>query len=252
MKLIINVALNCAFVSLLGVTLASQPAQTAVNAVQATRITSINGVESIAGQPFSADFDTERTQTLPDGSHIHTVQHQKFYRDGQGRIRYEMYAHQGAYYQQGSGELTSATIEDVVANVRYSLMVRNHTAQRSVVFPQPVQPPTAPRPVTTPVRQTQPEPKGTSQSLGVQAIDGINVEGSRFTMTLPVNAQGNDAPLTYTTERWYSSEMGLEILGKINDPRTGETVRRFTNIQRGEPDPSLFQVPADYTIRNPQ
>lgn len=86
----------------------------------------------------------------------------------------------------------------------------------------------------------------------MQTIEGISAEGSRFTMTLPVNFQGNDAPLTYSNETWYSTEMGLEILLKMNDPRTGERVQRFLNIQRGEPDPSLFQVPADYTIKDAQ
>jgi len=130
--------------------------------------------------------------------------------------------------------------------------VRNHTARRSVVFVERVQAPTVPRPVPTPAQQAQPQPKGTNEPLGIQTIDGINAEGSRFTMTLPINAQGNDAPLTYSTETWYSTEMGLQILQKMNDPRTGATVRHFTNIQRGEPDPSLFQVPADYTIKDIQ
>jgi hypothetical protein len=29
----------------------------------------------------------------------------------------------------------------------------------------------------------------------------------------------------------------------------GETTYRLTNIDRSEPDPSLFQVPADYTVK---
>ena len=33
-----------------------------------------------------------------------------------------------------------------------------------------------------------------------------------------------------------------------NDPRTGETVYRLTNIFRGEPDASLFQAPPGYNV----
>jgi hypothetical protein len=252
MKVISRTALGCTLVSLISFALASQSARTAISVPQAPRMTNVNGVESIAGQPFSADFDTERTQTLLDGSHIHTVQHQKFYRDGEGRIREEMFTRQGLYYQEGPGVLTSVMITDVVANVRYNLQLRNHAAQRSVVFVERVQAPTVPRPVPTPAQQAQPQPKGTNEPLGIQTIEGISAEGSRFTMTLPINAQGNDAPLTYSTEAWYSSEMGLQILQRMNDPRMGETVRHFTNIQRDEPDPSLFKVPADYTIKDPQ
>jgi hypothetical protein len=37
---------------------------------------------------------------------------------------------------------------------------------------------------------------------------------------------------------------------KTTDPRVGETVYRLTNIQRSEPDQSLFQIPVDYSVRD--
>jgi hypothetical protein len=40
----------------------------------------------------------------------------------------------------------------------------------------------------------------------------------------------------------------MAILSTRSDPRTGETVTRYTNIVRGEPAHSLFEVPADYKI----
>ena len=36
---------------------------------------------------------------------------------------------------------------------------------------------------------------------------------------------------------------------KRSDPRMGKTIFQFTNIQRGEPDAALFQVPSDYTVK---
>ena len=33
------------------------------------------------------------------------------------------------------------------------------------------------------------------------------------------------------------------------DPRTGRSTYRLSNINRNEPDPSLFRIPSDYTIR---
>jgi hypothetical protein len=50
-------------------------------------------------------------------------------------------------------------------------------------------------------------------------------------------------------ERWYSPELQTVVLSKNSDPRMGETTYRLTNISRGEPDPSLFQVPTDYTVK---
>jgi hypothetical protein len=49
-------------------------------------------------------------------------------------------------------------------------------------------------------------------------------------------------------EVWTSAELHLEVLAKTTSARNGETVRRLTNINRAEPDPSLFQPPADYAI----
>jgi hypothetical protein len=36
------------------------------------------------------------------------------------------------------------------------------------------------------------------------------------------------------------------LISKHHDPRSGETIYRLTNINRSEPDRSLFEVPSDY------
>jgi protein TonB len=38
---------------------------------------------------------------------------------------------------------------------------------------------------------------------------------------------------------------------KHSDPRFGETTYRLTNINRSEPARELFEVPADYTVKEP-
>jgi hypothetical protein len=39
------------------------------------------------------------------------------------------------------------------------------------------------------------------------------------------------------------------VMIKRSDPRMGTTTFQLTNIQKQEPDASLFQVPADYTVK---
>jgi hypothetical protein len=251
MRVVGRIAVVCTFSFLFSAVISAQAISSASGDQQLLRRINVGGVENIPGQPFSADLEIEHTQTLADGSHIHTVQHEKIYRDGEGRIRSEMYNHQGSD-QRNPEELSSVTITDTPDNVRYTLQTRFHTAQRSTIFGPPMQPQGAPRQASEPAPQTQPQRKMTTEALGTQSIEGIAAEGNRYTTTYPVNFEGNDAPLAFVGETWNSAEMGLQIIQKSNDPRTGETVRRFTHIQRGEPDPSLFQVPADYTIRNPQ
>jgi hypothetical protein len=74
-------------------------------------------------------------------------------------------------------------------------------------------------------------------------------EGTRLTLTIPAGKIGNERPIVTVNERWYSQELQTVVLTKNSDPRMGETTYRLTNINRGEPDPSLFQVPADYTVK---
>src|ERR1039458_1661169 len=119
MKALAKIALCCAFFFLMGDVLSSQTASS-TTARQTPRTYEIVGVSSITGQPFSADLVMERTQTLADGSHIHTADHHRVFRDSEGRLRDESYWHQGGV--QGNPEvLISVQIVDASANVKYTL-----------------------------------------------------------------------------------------------------------------------------------
>ena len=88
------------------------------------------------------------------------------------------------------------------------------------------------------------------EQLGAQTIEGVAAEGTRVTFTIAAGKIGNDRPIVTVNERWYSKELQTVVLSKNSDPRMGETTYRLTNIDRSEPDPSLFQVPADYTVED--
>jgi hypothetical protein len=87
-----------------------------------------------------------------------------------------------------------------------------------------------------------------TESLGNQVIEGVTAEGQRVTMTIEAGKIGNERPIVTFNERWYSQELQTVISSKNVDPRIGETTYKLINIDRGEPDSSLFQVPADYTV----
>jgi hypothetical protein len=86
------------------------------------------------------------------------------------------------------------------------------------------------------------------ESLGTQTIEGVNAEGTRATLTIPAGEIGNTLPIEVVDETWYSPELQIMVMTKHRDPRSAETTYRLTNINRGEPDRSLFEVPADYTV----
>jgi hypothetical protein len=88
-----------------------------------------------------------------------------------------------------------------------------------------------------------------TEKLGTQVIEGVAAEGTRTTVTIPAGEIGNERPINIVSERWYSPELKTVVMTRHSDPRTGETVFRLTNISREEPQRSLFEVPADYSVR---
>jgi TonB family protein len=88
-----------------------------------------------------------------------------------------------------------------------------------------------------------------TEQLGTQTVEGIAAEGIRYIDTIQAGAIGNERPIEIVRERWYSPELQMVILMKHVDPRYGESIQRLTNIDRSEPDASLFQVPDGYEVK---
>ena len=87
-----------------------------------------------------------------------------------------------------------------------------------------------------------------TEDLGTQVMEGVQVTGTRSTQTIPVGKIGNDRPIVITTEVWTSADLKTTVLSKRSDPRMSDQTFKLTNIQRSEPDPSLFTVPSDFKI----
>jgi hypothetical protein len=91
--------------------------------------------------------------------------------------------------------------------------------------------------------------KTNTESLGTKNIEGVEAEGTRTTTTIPTGAIGNERPIDIVYEKWYSKELQLIVYSRHSDPRYGDQTYRLTNISRNEPDPSVFTIPADYTMQ---
>lgn len=89
-----------------------------------------------------------------------------------------------------------------------------------------------------------------TESLGTRTVDGVAATGTRMTKTIPAGAVGNDQDIVITQETWYSPDLQIVLQSIHNDPRYGQTTYSVTNLQREDPDTSLFQVPPGYTIEN--
>jgi hypothetical protein len=104
-------------------------------------------------------------------------------------------------------------------------------------------------------RESMPRPSlsgGTSktESLGTKNIEGIDVEGSRTTTTIPAGTIGNERAIEIVYEKWYSKDLQLIIFSRHNDPGFGEQTYRLTNINRTDPATTLFSPPPDFKVIN--
>jgi hypothetical protein len=207
------------------------------------------GGKTVAGVPFTASFSTQTSQTLADGNHIQRSSTGTLARDSQGRTRRDMTLSAiGALATLGKPAQVSM-INDPVAGTHYLLEPDKKIARqlgpqngkgRGHNHDDPAGAAKNIRPDGTNV---------TTTSLGTQTISGVAAEGTRITRTIPAGAMGNEKPIVITIERWYSSDLQTTVRTTRSDPFMGEKVMLLTQIKRQEPDASLFQVPADYTIQ---
>ena len=224
----------------------------------------------VKGAPYSATITNESVQTLADGTHITQSSSGSTARDSQGRTRQDAPL-------PAIGNLSAADaprlvfLQDPVAGTSYTLNLTDKTAWKNPMPPSGIgaagtavstraffvstgigaalDMPPPPPPMVMQRRLAVEDPSEVStENLGSQTMEGVQVTGVRTTLTIPAGKIGNDRPITIVTEVWTSPELKAIVLSKRNDPRMGEQTFKLTNIQRGEPDPSLFTVPSDFKI----
>jgi hypothetical protein len=203
----------------------------------------------VTGAPYSAQAVTEHTETLPDGNTIHTTTTVNVYRDSQGRTRREQEIRAiGPWAAQGAPRKI-ISIADPVGGSRYTLNPDTQEA-RQMPFRTPAGAWKGAGTAAKTAWQRPENPNVKTESLGTQVIGGVTAEGTRTTRTIPTGQIGNQAPLVITIERWYSPELQTVVMRKEVNPQFGQTTFQLTNIVRAEPDPSLFQVPPNFTIKS--
>ena len=222
-------------------------------------------------RPYSAEAVNESLQTLPDGNKIHRTTVTRVYRDSAGRTRREML--------NDDGTVRSIAISDPVSRVSYTLDPRTKTATKggaavpsmagsgggvrmartaegtAVVSGGGGGGGGATAGVATITRggggtagTVTAVSGGNREALDPQVIEGLNATGTRTTTTIPAGQVGNAQDIKIVSEQWTSDELQLLVLTKHSDPRSGESIYRLRNVLRAEPDPSLFALPADYTV----
>ena len=247
------------------------------------------GDKVVKGAPYTADAVTETVQTLANGTRITHKSTAQLARDSEGRTRREQTLDAVGPWSTGGETPKFIMLNDPVAGVTYHLDPKTNTAVKMPQVKGAMLPPPGPEPrfffanlpvegpggsagakigtegaiaaavpagempmphtAVSVLRMKEPG-EAKSESLGQQTIEGISVTGTRTTRTIAAGAIGNDQAIDIISETWYSPELQTVVMSKHSDPQIGETTYRLTNIQQTEPPHSLFEVPANYTIRD--
>jgi hypothetical protein len=238
----------------------------------------------VTGAPYSAQIVTATVQPFADGNSITHTSTSTVYRDSQGRTRREQNINIVGPSQASGSSVQFITIDDPVAGVHYTLnpnkmiatqISTSSTTSSSFVSAMPA--------------KVVPDGGGnvsityfssgdgvsvaggrggvsssavsissaaisadnvTTESLGADTMQGLSCLGTRVTRTIPEGQIGNAQAILITTDKWYSQDLQIEVKTVHSDPRTGTTTTTLTNLSRNEPTPTLFTVPAGYTINN--
>jgi TonB family protein len=184
-------------------------------------------IKSIPGAPFSGTVEIVSRQKLPDGSVFTLKTINYIARDSRGRTYNETRGFVAASYEK-EPRVTSRIIYDPAINLRSNLdpLTRIVRQTRTTEPPWP-DASSIPDVSTAPLGQTD---------LGNRTFKGMVLHGIR---------QSHSAG--ESTEFWYSPDLSIYVTRKHQDSIWDQTVN-VTDLDRSDPDPSLFVVPYGYRV----
>lgn len=194
-------------------------------------------IPSIPSAPFTGTVRTEWIRTLGDGSKITLKNHRLVARDSSGRIFQERRLLVPDETKDES-PITQTEISDPVAHELYICVPQQLVCQLEIYSPA------GGEHVASRAEFVKSQSASAGEDLGTQFIGGLEALGKRKTFTIEMGRIGNDHALTAKWEFWYSPTLGLNLISKRDDPRSGTQNFEVTDINLNEPDPKLFQVPA--------
>lgn len=206
-------------------------------------------VPVVSGHPFSGDEVTTRQRSVPNEIPVVPMETTRVYRDSAGRTRID------ATLPRSPVCCTRLVyIFDPIAGVHYFVSTEKKIVSRHVYsIPAGQSIPTAEdpwKPSTTQFFGAFPEPPAQFEPLGKQLVSKLVVEGRRTSRVWTAASKGSSSTPAGTAveESWYSPELQMMLIKQVYATSLGFSTTQLENIDRSEPDPALFQIPADYKI----
>jgi hypothetical protein len=198
-------------------------------------------IPPVINAPFTATVTAKLIRKLQDGGTMTKTNHRLVERDGSGRIFQErrwLVPAEGAQEPQ----ISRLDFSDPITHVRYFCHPGRKICEETDYFMPDSFSEVAAGASADGTRTL------TRKDLGRQAFEGFDTVGTLETTTIQAGVIGNDRPVAVTKEFWYSPELGVNLLVKREDPRFGTQIFAVTEVQRGEPNPAAFELPAGYKV----
>ena len=200
-------------------------------------------VTPLPNAPFTAKVDIVSKEKLPDGTFNIKTSINHIARESSGRIYNERRRLVPVSFK-GDPPLLSSHIYDPTTRLNIFLDPFTHLARESVLSRPPLPPPNA-----VPSRVANPaNPLFKEEELGTQYVGTVVLRGIRKSRTIPADLSGTGEQIVIIDEYWYSPDLSVYMIIKHNDPRTGEQIVAVSEVDRHEPDASLFAVPAKFKV----
>lgn len=220
----------------------------------------LGGVSGMTGNPLQADvkitFSNEKNEAF---SQLYGNRPYQVARDTQGRVRTdwisgkykvqtgadagrEMEKHNITICDPAAGQIFLDTLDKTATIYKSPFLVAHSGSLPSGVA--------IPGFCSQQLGQLPNAAKGDAEDLGHRIIEGFDAIGvSRKPIAKTVANDPSTRQITSATEVWCSEELGAVVLRTMGTVEKGisQTIS-LANIQRSEPDPTLFQIPPDYRV----
>lgn len=191
--------------------------------------------------PFEATVLIESTRVMEDGGTMtrHTFNHVA--RDSEGRVRLERRQMLPASSVTVEPAVLAVILIDMEAGTRtecnaFSKLCRMLTVHRGAHAPILPAGPIGNREYLERV------------DLGHEQKAGMDAVGTRETLTLATDVDGNNRPMISRKEIWYSPALQINLSSTRYSPKTGTDVLTVGEINLGEPPAALLSLPAGYRL----
>jgi hypothetical protein len=208
---------------------------------------------SLAGSnPFQAVVTTTRTPPPKIQSQL-LQEPETIARDSQGRVRFD---HLAGKFHMDSGPEAGTDVEThivIICDPVEHKLIQLNTANRTAIYRQRVTfrtPRTGAQSMAfCRMPQSRPTSPIAAEDLGHRSIEGYDAIGWRETIQFTMPDATPPATIQLIRDVWCSEDLGAVLVSVSHGKEDGSiTEADMSQIVRSEPDPSLFQIPPDYTV----